>query len=172
MTPTALQAPAVNRAGRWVWLPKPLFTAWVLGCVVSMLDSRALTLGRVLPATLTWSLVPALEILALAAVWRLAPRPVGFARAVDRFCGGNLAWWLLLIAFAACWRELAESWWLALAAAVALSTAVSDYRFFRDSLASPSPLRDLAVERALAWIPGILLFGGGSLWPGILERLQ
>jgi hypothetical protein len=168
----AAEARPGTRTSRWIWLPKPLFTAWVLGCVVSLLDSRGLTIGRVLPAALTWSWVPLLEILAFAAVWKLQPRPMPFAIAVDRFCAGNTFWWLLLVAFGACWRLLPESVWLVFAAGVAAWNAFSDYRFFQREMKSAAPLRDLLINRVLAWVPGILLFGGASLWPGIAERLQ
>ncbi len=169
-TPSA--AAAAERAGRWSWLAKPLFTAWLFGCVVSMLDSRGLTLGRVLPAAVTWSWVPLLEILALSAVWKLGPRPIPFRLAVDRFCAGDASWWGLLIAFGALYRLLPESVWVAFAAVVAVWNLWADYSFFRQAVGSASPLRELLVERALAWVPGVLLFGGGSLWPGLIERLK
>jgi len=172
MAELATKAPPGVRRRPWTWLAKPLFTAWLLGCVVSLLDFRALTLGRVLPAALVWTWVPLLETAALGAVWKIEPRAMGFRRAVDRFCAGDLAWWLLLIAFAALWREMGESVWLAFAGVVGAGTALRDYRFFRRDLGSPAPLRDLILERALAWIPGILLFGGGSLVPGLIERLR
>ena len=172
-TPT--QAPAAERTrrtGRWTWLSKPLFTACIFGCVVSLLESRNLTLGRVLPAAIIWTWVPILEILALGAVWRMGPRKLAFPEAVDRFCAGDTPWWLLLIAFATFWREMSETVWLCIAAAIACWTALSDYRLFRYSLGSTAPLRDLLLERALAWVPGILLFGGAALVPGVVERLK
>jgi len=163
-------APAALRTGHWSWLSKPLFTAALFGCVISLLDSRGLTLARVLPAALVWTWVPGLEILALAAVWKLAPRPVPFTRAVDEFCTADASWWLLLIAFAALYRQMPESLWLSLAAVVEAWNLRADYAFFRE-MGSRSPIRDLLLERAIAWVPGILLFGGGSLIPGLIERL-
>ncbi len=172
MVPLATQAPAPVRTGSWAWLPKPLFTAWLLGCVVSLLDSRSLALTRVLPAVVTWSWVPLFEILALGAAWKISPRPMPFARGVDRFCAGNAPWWILLIAFGAGSRLFPVTVWLVFAAATATWCARTDYFFFRRALGSASPWRDLVIERAAAWIPGILLFGGGSLWPGLLEKLK
>jgi hypothetical protein len=173
---TPSSAPVPDRAGRWrwmsCWLPRPLFTAWLFGCVVSLLISGSLTLARVVPAAITWSWVPLFEILALAAVWKMSPRPIPFACAVDRFCAGNAPWWLWLIVFGAFWYRFSIAVWLAAAAVVAVWSAILDYRFFRLALASPAPARDLLAERAVAWTPAILLFGGSSLWPGLLERLK
>jgi hypothetical protein len=169
---TPSSAPAPERAGGWSWLARPLFTAFLLGCVVSLLASGSLTLARVVPASVTWSWVPLFEILSLAAVWRIGPRPIPFTRAVDLFCAGNAPWWLWLIAFAAFWSLLPARIWLASAAAVAVWSGRTDYRFFRFTLKSASPARDLLAGRVVAWTPGILLFGGASLWPGIVERLK
>jgi hypothetical protein len=161
-----------SRGDRWTWLPAPLFTAFLLGCTVSLLASGSLTLGRALPAALTWSFVPVFEIGALAAVWKLGPRPVPLAGAIGRFCAGNAPWWLWLTAFAACTSWFPAWIWLLFAAVVAAWSARLDYRFFRVELKSAAPMRDLMVERALAWTPAILLFGGTSLWPGLLEKLK
>jgi len=155
----------------WKWLARPLFTAWLLGCVVSLLDSGGLTLGRVIPSSLTWTWVPLVEALALAAVWKFERRPVSFTTAMDGFFAGNAPWWLWLIAFAGCRSLFSETIWLGLAAVAGAGTALLDYRFFR-SIESGSPLRDLVVERVLAWVPSILLFGGASLVPGLIERMQ
>lgn len=162
----------MQRTGRWTWLARPLFTAWVFGCVVSLLESRNLTLALVLPAAVTWTWVPMLEMLVLAIVWRIGPRSLPFPSAADRFFAGDTPWWLLLIAFGVFWREMSETVWLCIAAAIACWTAWVDYRLFRNELGSAWPLRDLVLERALAWGPGIMIFGGASLWPGIVERLK
>ena len=169
---TPSSVPALDRAGGWRWLARPLFTAFLLGCVVSLLASGSLTLARVVPASVTWSWVPLFEILSLAAVWRIGPRPIPFTRAVDRFCAGNAPWWLWLIVFASCWSLLPARIWVASAAAVAVWSGRADYRFFRFTMKSASPARDLLAERAVAWTSGVLLFGGASLWPGIVERLK
>lgn len=165
-------APALSPAGGWRWLARPLFTACLLGCVVSLLTAGSLTLALVLPASITWSWVPLLQILSLAAIWQAARRPIPFTRAIDLFCAGNAPWWFWLIVFAACWRLLPATIWVATAVPVALWSARADYRFFRDVLRSTSPLRHLLLERALAWPAAVLLFGGASLWPGLLEKLK
>jgi hypothetical protein len=169
---TLAAEPALDRAARWRWLSRPLFTGGLFGCVISLLDSRGLTLGRVLPAAIVWCWVPVLEVLAFAAVWKLAPRPIRFTHAVDEFCAGDASWWLFLIAFAALYRQLPENVWVCMAAVIAVWNLRADYRFFRETLGSAAPLRELLLERALAWAPGILLFGGGSLVPGLIERLK
>ena len=143
-----------------------------MGCVVSLLESGALDPARVALSSLTWTWAPLLQIASLAVVWKAAPRPTPFRLAVDRFFAGNTCWWLFLLAFAVGHSAASETVWLAIAAAIALWSAFIDYRFFRGTLASSSPLRDLLLQKAAAWIPGILFFGGASLVPGLIERLK
>lgn len=154
------------------WVRRPLFTAWLLGCTVSLLACGSLTPGRVAESTLTWSWAPLLQIASFGVMWKAGPRSMPFRKAVDLFFAGNVGWWLLLVIFAGGHSLASFRVWLALAALVAAWGCLSDYRLFREDFASAAPLRDLLVQRAAAWAPGILLFGGGSLWPGLLEKLK
>ena len=91
---------------------------------------------------------------------------------MDLFFAGNDCWWLFLVVFSAFWPLASARIWLVLAAPVAAWSLRGDYQFFRSRLESASPVRDLLLQRAAAWIPGILIFGGGSLWPGLVEKLK
>jgi hypothetical protein len=157
---------------RWRWLRRPLFTAFLFGCVVSLLECGSLTPARVAGGAVTWSWAPLLQIASLAAVWKCAPRAVGFRHAVDVFFAGNICWWLWLVLFGVCWPRATGRNWLISAAIVAVWSCFVDYRFFQRQLKSPAPVRDLLLQRAAAWIPGILVFGGGALWPGLLEKFK
>jgi len=165
-----------SSGGWWVggasWTRRPLFTAWILGCAVSLLEVGSLTPSRVLGSALTWAWAPLLQIASLAAVWKMAPRSLPFRPAVDLFFAGNLCWWLWLVVFSLCHSLAAAPAWLLSAIAVSIYSAWVDYRFFRKTLASGAPVRDLILQRATAWIPGILIFGGGSLVPGLVEKLR
>ena len=83
--PQLAQAPVSGSA--WLAWRRPLLTAFILGCGVSLITSGRLTLRLVGPATIYWSFVPLLEIaplaaLPLAALWRRR-QPVSFPRAID-----------------------------------------------------------------------------------------
>jgi len=170
--PGAAFVEAGGRPGRWRWLRRPLGVTLLFGCVVSLLLSGSLTWSQVSLGCVTSSWVVLIEILSLAAVWRgaqRAARPLPFTRAVDLFFLGNTPWALWLIAFAALWMHFYVQWvWLASAAVVALWSGRVDYQFFRVALKSRTPGRDLALQRGIAWIAGLLIFGGGSIWPVLL----
>jgi len=166
-------------SGRWLLFRRPLLVAFVLGCTVSLLTARGLSLGLVASGAVTWSFVPLLEMGALAVVWSFGNRRLSLPRAVDAGFTGHAAWSLWLLLFGAWWSrfplpiasEAAVWFWLTSAAAVLAWSAWVDYCFHRSVLdSSPAQsLRNLVVQRGLCWIPGIILFGYGSLWSDLVE---
>jgi hypothetical protein len=103
---------------------------------------------------------------------------VDFRRAADLFLMGHGAWLLWLLAVAAIlafadpvdgFRWTAAPWgWSSLALVIVWSCYI-DYCFFR--CVSDHPARNLMLQRATCWGIGLAIFGGGSLWPGLLGIL-
>ena len=166
----------------WLAIRRPLLTAFVFGCVASLITSGRLSLRLVAPATLYWTFVPLLEVAGLAAVWPWKRSPVSFARAIDLFFANNTPWSLWLCAFAAVWAffppALVFAWtrnswpWYASALAVGVWCAWLDFRFFRE-MPSHTPARacrDLAVQRFIAWTGGIVWFMGSAAWQVFASR--
>src|SRR5262245_34805955 len=98
--------------GRFVAWRRPLFVAFVLGCVVSLIATGSLTLRLAAPAVIYWAYVPATEVLALVAVLgrRRDRQPLG--RLIDTFFAGHGAWTLFLILIAGILLQVSSAhWW-------------------------------------------------------------
>ena len=169
-------------AGRSLLLKRPLFLAFVLGCTVSLITSGRFTFRLVTSAAVTWSFVPLIEIASLAAVWSTGRRIRPFRQSVDLFFMGHGPWLCWLLAFGIFWSSVSpisestvRTWlWIGSAGAIGVWSAYIDFRFFRRVLERDAAvaIRDLLVQRAVAWGAGILLFGAGSLWSNIVRRLH
>ena len=131
---------------------------------------------------LSFAFVPVFEMAALAAVYRLAPRRISFARAVDLFFSGNAPWLLWMIAFATlrCLQTPRQAtappvfllWILELSLVpIAVWSAWIDLHFFREVLPRPAvgPRRDLILQRAIAWTCSIGYFFGYAIWPYVVS---
>ena len=172
---------ALPMSGHWLLFRRPLLVAFLLGCAISLLTAGSLTLRLVTSATVTWSFVPLLEMAALAVVWRLGSRRLSLPHAMDLFFTGHAPWSLWLIGFGAYWSSFPQprglyvtEWlWLLLAGGIMAWSACIDFWFHRYVLeSSPSrAVRHLLFQRAFCWTIGILLFGYGSLWADLVERL-
>ena len=46
-----------------------------------------------------------------------------------------------------------------------------DFFFFRHVAGAQKPGRSLFVQRVISWVLFFVIFGGGPLWPGLLEEL-
>lgn len=159
---------------------RPLFVAFVIGCVVSLVGTGTLTARMVIPATAYFSFVPVLEVVVFAAVaWRRTSR-VPFAVAIDAFFTGHVAWTLLLIGIAA---SLAvsppQAWWPLLmhivlpAMVVVLGWSVyTDYCFYRIVMGSPraTAVRTLVFSRVITWIVVFVIFALPVLTPAEFVR--
>jgi hypothetical protein len=157
---------------------RPLAFAFLCGCIVSLAASGRLTLRLVAPAMLYAALIPALEIPVLAAILRRG-RSVSLRRAVDLFFMGHAAWclWLFLLAAVFAFADpirafqwTAPLWYRSTAAFMVIWSAYTDYCFFR----CVSPGRagwNLLALRTVCWSVGLAIFGGASLWAGLLGVL-
>jgi hypothetical protein len=149
------------------WKRAALF-CFVCGCCVSMATTGRVTLRLVAPVMIYASLIPLLEIGMLLLL-------VGREMRADLYCMGHAAWslWLLtlagIFAFAdpiTAFRVTGPPWgWMSLLIVIAWSV-YTDWCFFR--CVSPERAgRNLAIQRAVCWLMGLAIFGGGSLWTGL-----
>jgi len=164
----------------WLFWRRPLLVTLLLGCAISLMTAGSLELRLVVSAGLTWTFVPLLEITSLALVWSWHRPPVALARSVDLFFTGNAPWSLWLIGSGLFWatfpqlvpfRPVAYCWFGSAAVVIAWS-AWLDFCFWRIAMKRklPDAIRDLVLQRVLAWAPGVLIFGAASLWVD-LEKL-
>jgi hypothetical protein len=95
-------AAAAGPGGAWVLLRRPLAVAALIGAFVSLTTSGSLTLRLWPSATLCWSLVPGVQLLAGAALVGLGRRrPVALSSAIDLFFTAHGPWSLWLLALGA-----------------------------------------------------------------------
>jgi hypothetical protein len=80
---------------------RPLWLAFVFGCLVSAAASGRFSVRLIGDGALSFAFVPAFEVAALAIVCRTGVRArLPFAEAVDRFFAGNRPWlvWMTIVA--------------------------------------------------------------------------
>jgi hypothetical protein len=163
--------------GRWTLLRGPLFVALTTACSISFLTRGYMAPGLIASGVLAWSFVPIAEIAGLAVVWPAARPKVSFAQAIDLFFAGHAQRLLWLAAFAVFWSSfdphpsVAFSAWALSIIPIAAWSLYIDFHFFRHVCGMKTPGWYLLVQRAVAWTLFILVFGGVSLWPGVIEEL-
>jgi hypothetical protein len=166
--------------GKWAAIQRPVFMVFLLGCLVSLVTAGSLGLRLFAAGAVNALYVPLLEIGVLAGLWR-AKRTMGFARTVDLFFMGHGPWVLWLLAMCAIWTlapptqafVLTRRWmWLLLALTVAWSGYI-DFCFLRYVLRESAARAGarLVLLRGITWSLGLVIFGGGSLWPEMVKRL-
>jgi len=167
----------------WTLARRPLLLAFMLGCTVSLLASGRLSARLVADGMLSFAFVPTFMLVAIAVVYRRAPRPVSLPHAVDRFFAANTPWLLWLIGFGVLRSLLtplsAAAPPLPLVHAVVLSvvpilvwSAYIDLGFFRETLPGPgSPGRQLALERTISWTLILAWYVGHEFWELVAEGL-
>lgn len=95
-------AVAADSRGSWAAVLKyPAFIAVLLGVTTAIAAAQRLTVSLAISATLSWSFVPALQLITGALLIRSArSRRVTFPRALELFFAGHAPWsvWLVLVA--------------------------------------------------------------------------
>ncbi len=172
--------------GKWTSLRRPLFFAFLLGCMVSLVASQRLTLRHVIGGTVGGFCIILTQIIGLAVVRPRGGRPgdgtISLARSIDLFFAGYGPWMLWILAFSAVWafattlhafrwagsRTIVTSFTLA-----AIWSAYIDLCFFKRVFrrAAGGAVRDLLLQRAISWTLAILIFGAAPLLPEIMRRL-
>jgi hypothetical protein len=171
-----------NKEGEWAGVGKPVFVAFVLGCVVSLLATDRLTLRVVGPASVYACFVPLVEILALIAMgWK--NRKNSISGTIGLFFTGHGPWILWMLGFGAFWSLTSPTQFFAAnglrlllyaAGIAALWSGYIDFCFFRQIRGESrgKAMRTLVMHRAISWTLGFAIFGGGSLWPEIVRVLR
>jgi hypothetical protein len=163
--------------GAVVLLRGPLFVALAVACSISFLTRGYLAPGLITSEAFAWSFVPLAEIAGVAAVWRARRSNVSFAQAMDLFFAGHAPWLLWLVASVVFWRSgdtrssaVFSAWVLSIVPIAAWSGYI-DFQFFRQVTGMKNPGRYLVLQRVIGWTLFISVFGGVSLWPGLIEEL-
>src|SRR6185503_10095199 len=158
-------------------LKRPLLVAFFLGCTVSYLTARTLTLRLIVPSMVYWSFVPLIQIAALAAVCRRDRQKILFPELIDSFFRGYSPWllWLAGLCAISCLLSPAAKsfdWtvtilWLDGGAALAIASSLYiDFRFFRSVLQRDRAraARDLALQRIISWTLIAAIIAAPTIW--------
>lgn len=166
--------------GSWEATQRPLFIVFLLGCLVSLVTAGSLNLRLFAAGAVNALFVPLLEIGVLAGVWRRR-QTIPFSRAVDLFFMGHGPWVLWLLLMCAIWVFASPflafvltghlMWFLV--GLVAVWSAYVDFCFLRHVLGESAAQAgsSLLILRVATWGIGLVIFGGGSLWPEIVRIL-
>jgi hypothetical protein len=163
---------------------RPLLLAFFLGCTVSFLTNRALTLRLVFPAMIYWSFVPLIEIATLAAICSRNRDKIPLSVLIDSFFRGFRPWLLWLVGMCAIWSLLSPAtrsidWtvntaWLIGGVVVAVIWSLYiDFAFFQSVLrrSRATAFRELALQRLISWSLILGIIGAPTIWSDITGRL-
>jgi hypothetical protein len=163
-----------------------LLNLLVVGCFVSVAASGRFTVRLIVDGVLSFAFIPIFQILAFVLVSAMCRKHGRFADSAGSFLTGMLPWlvWEIGVMAVMCFmqpNELAQ-WtgpdrlWILILSAVpfALWAAFLDFYFFREVLqrSSRQAMRDLVVQRAIAWTVGIVYFFAGGLPPFLMRTFS
>lgn len=165
--------------GRWAALRRPLSLVLLLAAFGSLATSGRLSLRLLAGGAECAAFLPLLMIASLALIRR---RTIPFARAIDLFFMGHGPWSLWIVALTAVWAfvpaikayqwlEYRWAWYLAAAVAFVWSCYI-DFWFLRCVFrkTTSQAVRDLMVQRSIAWVVALAVFLGGSGWQVVATR--
>jgi len=164
---------------------RPLLLALFIGCTMSLIATRVLTLRLVFSEALGWLFVPILQAASLALIWWRARRRVAFARTLDLFFASNGPWllWLTGIGAVAAFVSPLDAYGftsthgmlpiVGFAILAALWSGYIDLCLFRLIFGhtTSQAARILIVQRALVWLLGMLYALWFPLLPLVRARL-
>lgn len=168
----------------WTGLRRPLFVAFFIGCTISFLTAKTLTMRLVLPSTVYWSFVPIIEVVAVTLVCWRARQVTPLSRLIDSFFAGYTPWLVWLAGMSGIWAFLSPSTrpldlrigviWQGAGILAALAwSAFVDFQFFHTALkrSRGHALRDLALHRLISWGLILPILGAPTVWSEITGRL-
>ena len=171
-----------RRGGRWLALRRPLYLVLLLAAFGSLATSGRVSLRLLIGCAECAAFVPVLAIATLALIRGRRSR-LPFSRAIDLFLMGHLPWSLWVIAAAAEWAFvptvtaydwLKYRWVWELAAGVAFVwSCLIDFWFLR-CVFQKTPfqaVRDLLLQRSIAWTAALAIFVGSGGWQVVATRL-
>jgi hypothetical protein len=167
---------------RWIAVRRPLFIAFLFGCMVSLVTSQRLTLRHVAGGGVNASFLLLGQIAALAIVCG-RDRKISFSRTVDLFFAGYGPWTLWILVFSAVWAFTSTRHAfnfggagsiLPTAGLVAIWSLYIDYRFFERVLQRSRARAVWDVMRlwAMCWSVSIVIFGWGTVWSEHMRMLD
>ena len=160
-------------------LRRPFFLAVFLACCVTLITAWRLDFRLVAGETVSWAVLPLLQMFALAGACVFRRRSLPFSLLIDLFFTGFGPWLLWLIGFVLAVSVTspvrAARWVTPPDVTVLLGTLLPvflwsiciDYRFFRVVMerTRAQAVRDLAVQRIIGWAAWALSFYGYVLAP-------
>jgi len=172
-------------SGFWLAFRRPLFFAFFLGCVISLLASTILIPGLVAGEMLGWSVVSFLQIFSFLLITGRR-HVLSRGRTVDLFFAGMGPWLLWLTGLAALSSVntgvVVQSWatppgiWRALGTMmpILIWSGWIDFHFFRLVMgrSRSAAVRDLLLQRVIAWGGWFVLCYGYAAWPLLSWRLS
>jgi hypothetical protein len=160
---------------------RPLWLAFVFGCMVSATASGRLSVRLIADGALSFAFVPAFEVAALAVVCGTGVRArLPFAEAVDRSFAGNTPWlvWMTVVAAAFAVvppRSAGPLLKPALFGSVVplVWSGFNDFRFFRDVMRrdGAGARRDVALQRLVGWGAVLTYFFGIAAWHEYVRQI-
>jgi hypothetical protein len=174
-------APHARTRNRSPWR-RPLWLAFVFGCLVSATASGRFSVRLIADGALSFAFVPAFEVAALAIVCRTGVRArLPFAETVDRFFAGNSPWlvWMTIVAavFAVVPPRSVGSLVkpaLFLSLVPLVWSGYLDFRFFRNVMQRDGvgARRDLVLHRLIGWSATLTYFFGIAIWHEYVLRFS
>jgi hypothetical protein len=163
---------------KWSSFRRPLFVAFVAGCMFSLTASRTLNLRQLADGTINGGLLLVGQIVAIALSRRGSH--ISFSRAIDLFFAGFGPWLVWMLGISTVWAFMPPIRAFVWAGLHMILTSVClvmvwsgyiDFQFFRQVLQrTPGrAARDLLQHRVIAWTIFLFIFGAGSLVPGAIE---
>lgn len=166
-------------------LRRPFFLAAFLGCCVTLMAAWRLDLRLVAGETLSWAVLPLLQVFALAGACAFRRRSLRFSRLIDLFFAGFGPWMLWLIGFilavsvtspvrAARWATPPDvTVVLGSLLPIFLWSLYIDFRFFRVVMerTRAQAVLDVTLHRLIGWASWIFAFYGYVLSPLLAWRM-
>lgn len=167
----SLPATAPRRAV--LLLRRPLLFVFVIGCGVAAMAAGRFTPRLIVDGAASFAFVPLFHILALRVTFRPGARSQpSFARAVDLFFAGSGPWLVSFVVVTAIVAVVPPRrigpWLLPILGSALIPLVWSlwiDFHFFRDVMqrSGLQAVRDLVVQRTVAWIGIAAYFAGPSI---------
>lgn len=175
-------AAQTDRGGLWVALRRPLFVAFVIGCVITLIARDPFNPRLLVSVALCWLLLPLSEMIGLLPVIWSERRRRRLSGVCDLFFASHTPWLLWFAAVGLVWSSLSPTAATVFpsthAASFVVVTAVTllwslyiDYCFFRVALRRTwwSAAGSLAAQRLVSWSLIFLVIEWAALGAGIFH---